>query len=245
MLQSSCRVPIMDSSPVFTPGGRREANPQQMRHAMKKILGTMCALLVASFAVQPLAAVAADKQKGGEKAEASAEDAELPAVPASLKDKKFVLPVKLNTKASVYFIYQSRSTCSICVAEAPEIVKIYRSMHGKDAELVMLNIDANKDVAAKWAKSSKMKFPIVAPGEAEGVPFPYTGPNPLPFMVAVDADGNKLGEANGGGVVAFLADWRKMVRDLKKEKKAKAKEEAKRLREEKKAADSADSEEES
>lgn len=209
-----------------------------MRHAMKKILGTMCVLLVASFAVQPLAAVAADKQKGDEKAESSAENAELPAVPASLKDKKFVLPVKLNTKASIYFIYKSRSTCSICVAEAPEIVKIYRSMHGKNAELVMLNIDANKDAATKWAKSSKMKFPIVVPGEGKGVPFPYTGPNPLPFMVAVDADGNKLGEANGSDVTAFLADWRKMVRDLKKEKKLQAKEEAKRAREQQKESDS-------
>lgn len=147
---------------------------------------------------------------------------ELPAVPASLQEKEFVVPVKLNTRAKVYFIYMSRSTCSICVHEAPKIVEIYKKMKGKAAELVMLNIDSNKDVALKWAKDAKMKFPIVAPGEGRGVPFPYAAGGLLPHMVAVDAEGNKLGEAGGGKVAAFLQDWKKIVRDYEKEARVSA-----------------------
>ena len=222
----------------------KNTNTHQVFHAMKEVVGSMCALLVVTFVALPPGAVAADK-KGEEKTEISAEDAELPKVPASLQDKKFLIPAKLNTKAKVYFIYKSRSTCSICVEEAPEIVKIYRSMHGKDAELVMLNIDSSKEDATKWAKSSKMKFPIVAPGDAKGVPFPYEGEGILPCMVAVDADGNKIGEANAGDVPVFLKDWRKMVRKLDKEKKAQAREEAKRNREAQKKSDSAGADDES
>lgn len=215
--------------------GRSPKNPKDMKNtnihwvfcAMKRVVDSMCVLLIVSFVVLPSSAVAVDK-KGEEKTGIATEDAELPKVPASLQDKEFLIPAKLNTKAKVYFIYKSRSTCGICVAEAPEIVKIYRSMHGKDAELVMLNIDSSKEAAIKWAKNSKMKFPIVAPGDARGIPFPYKGEGILPCMVAVDADGNKLGEANAGGVPAFLKDWRKMVRKLDKEEKAQAREEVKR-----------------
>ncbi len=198
---------------------------------MKRIITTIFLALCVGMFMQPFNAGAADTKKDSGDKNTETTEAELPKVPAVLKDKKFVLPAKFNTNAKVYFIYKSRSTCGICVAEAPAIVKAYQSMRGKDAELVMLNLDQNKDVAAKWAKSSKMKFPIVAPGDAAGVPFPYGGEGLLPIMVAVDADGNKLGEANASGVSAFVTDWRKLVRKLKKEEKAKAKEEAKKAKE--------------
>lgn len=204
---------------------------------MKRILTAMLALgLMGSFCM-PAAAKTdkADKPakaekavKKNKKAKAAAEDtADLPAVPASLADKEFVNGAKLNTKAKVYFIYKSRSTCGICVAEAPSIVGTYKGMKGKDAELVMLNIDASEEVAAKWAKDFKMKFPVVAPGDANGVPFPFGGGSTLPLMVAVDAEGNKLGEANGNEVASFLAGWKKIVKDYKKEEKKAALEAAK------------------
>lgn len=158
--------------------------------------------------------------RAAQKEDAKETEEELPMVPAALKDKEFLLPVKVNTKAKVYFIYQSRSICGICAAEAPAIVKIYKSMHGKGAELVMLNIDADKDAAVQWAKREKMKFPIVPPGGDKGIPFPYEGEGLLPCMVAVDADGNKLGEANAGKVPDFLKDWKKMVREVAKASKS-------------------------
>lgn len=158
-------------------------------------------------------------KKGKDEEQEPVDTSDLPAVPASLVNKKTVNGTKVNTKAKVYFLYQSRSTCGICVMECPAIVSAYKSMKGKEAELVMLNIDANADVAAKWAKSSKMKFPVLAPGNFADVPFPYTGEGLLPCMVAVDAEGNKLGQANGNGVAAFVSDWKKVLRDYKKEEK--------------------------
>ena len=157
-------------------------------------------------------------------AEEQAEE-QLATIPAALKGCKYVTKVRPKEDAKVYFIYQSRSTCGICVAEAPAIVATYKKMKGKGAELVMLNIDRDEKTAATWAKKSKMKFPIVAPSDMGNVPFPFTGGRTLPCMVAVDADGNKLGEANGSQVADFLAsNWKKYVRDIKKAEKKAARE---------------------
>ena len=212
-----------------------------MKH--KHIFSTLLALgLLVSFCMPAIAktdkvdkpAKAEKTAKKAKKAKAEEVDTtDMPAVPASLVNKEFVNGAKLNTKAKVYFIYQSRSACGICVMECPAIVDAYKGMKGKDAELVMLNIDQNKEIAAKWAKDSKMKFPVVAPHDANGVPFPYTGGGTLPCMVALDAEGNKLGEAGGKDVAAFVGDWKKIVRDYKKEEKKAAREAAK----EKKSAD--------
>ena len=160
----------------------------------------------------------------------SAEEAEeeLPSVPASLQGRQFVTKATPDTKAKVYFIYQSRYMCPVCVAEAPAIVAAYKKMKGKGAELVMLNVDADEETAAKWAKKAKMRFPIVSPTDRAGIPFPYTGSSKLPCMVAVDAHGNKLGEASGSQVAEFVAsNWKQYVKDIKKaeaaEKKTKKK----------------------
>lgn len=220
---------------------------------MKYYLPTLSALLGAFVALcsAPIALCQEDdeptppKKTRKAKDEAEEDSADLAAVPAALKDKKFVLPAKLNTKAKVYFIYMSRSTCGICVAEAPEIASAYKSMKGKKAEIVMLNLDTSKAAAEKWAKDQKMKFPIVAPGEKNGIPFPYTIENEsqslLPHMVAVDAEGNKLAQANGGDVAAFIKDWKKVVKNYEREEKkatAKAKREARKA-----GTDTADDEE--
>lgn len=143
----------------------------------------------------------------------------LPSVPASLKDKTFVNNAKLNTKAQVYFIYKSRSTCGICVAEAPAIVATHKQMQkAKAAEIVMLNIDVDSKAAAKWARKAKMHFPVVAPEDISGIDFPYSGAQTLPFVVALDPNGKKLGQANGQDVAKFIADWQKYVPDLDKKK---------------------------
>lgn len=211
-----------------------------MKH--KHIFSTLLALgLLVSFCMPAIAKTdKADKPAKAEKTVKKAkkgkaeevDTTDMPAVPASLVNKEFVNGAKLNTKAKVYFIYKSRTTCGICVRECPTIVAAYKGMKGKDAELVMLNIDASKDVAAKWAKDAKMKFPVVAPGDANGVPFSCSG-STLPLMVAMDADGNKLAEASGQEVGAFVSDWKKVVKDYKKEEKKAAREAAK----EKKAAE--------
>lgn len=150
------------------------------------------------------------------------ESEDLAAVPASIKDKKLLNKAKLNTKAKVYFIYQSRAACAICVSELPGIVDAYKRMKGKKAEIVMLNIgDEKKD--AKWVKDAKVAFPVVAPDQRDGIPFPYEAQSEedhtLPQMVAVDAEGNKLGQANGSNVADFVKDWKKVVKDYEKQER--------------------------
>ncbi len=145
---------------------------------------------------------------------------ELAAVPAALKDRRYVTKARPKLDAKVYFIYQSRYRCGICVAEAPAIVAAYKKMKGKGAELVMLNVDQDDKTAADWAKKAKMKFPIVSPTDRGDIPFPYTGGRTLPCMVAVDVYGNKLGEANGSNVAEFLqSNWKKYLKEIKKEEK--------------------------
>lgn len=181
------------------------------------MVGAFCAV-----SLSPAVVVAASAAT-----EASA-DAELPAVPASLQDRQYITKARPDTKAKVYFIYQSRYMCPTCVAEAPAIVAAYKKMKGKGAELVMLNVDADDETAAKWARKAKMRFPIVSPTDRRGIPFPYTGSSKLPCMVALDASGNKLGEASGAEVAEFLSsNWKNFVKDIKKaeaeEKKSKQK----------------------
>ena len=178
----------------------------------------MCLAALAGGALCPCAYAAKDKTE-----EVAAED--LPLVPASLVDRKYVTKTQPKLDAKVYFIYQSRYMCPNCVKEAPAIVAAYKKMKGKGAELVMLNVDADDETAAKWAKKAKMRFPIVSPTDRAGIPFPHTGKSSLPCMVALDAQGNKLGEASGLEVSAFLAsNWKQFVKDVKKAEKEAQKE---------------------
>lgn len=147
---------------------------------------------------------------------------ELPAVPAAILPKKLLNTAKLNTKAKVYFVYMSRHACAICVNELPGILDAYKRMKGKKAEIVMLNC-GNIEEDTKWVKNAKITFPVVAPGESEGIPFPYDGDSLLPFMVAMDPSGNKLGQANGPQVAAFVKGWKKIVKDYEKEERKAAK----------------------
>lgn len=192
---------------------------------MKILLNMLLVMGVIASGVAPAQDGTPNEPK---KVKKSGEDSaeQLPKVPAALKEKKFVNSAKLNTKAKVYFIYKSRYACAICVAEAPSIVDTYKKMKGKKVELVMLNIDADKATAEKWVKGAKMVFPVVAPGDAGGVPFPYEYSSPnagtLPQMVAVDAQGNKLGQANGSEVAEFLKTWKKILKEYEKNEKKEA-----------------------
>lgn len=152
---------------------------------------------------------------------------ELPKVPAAIlaAEADFATPAKVNTKAKVYFIFRAGYGCGrgYCVEEVPSIVKTYKNMKGKGAELTMINTDSDERWAAKWVKEEKMKFPVLAKSKGSGIPFPYDGPEALPHMVAVDADGNKLGQANGSGVSDFLKNWKQLVREVEKKEKEAAK----------------------
>lgn len=199
---------------------------------MKRLFATLPALLglFAALCAAPYALSQEDdeptppkKTRKAKNEEESASD--LPAVPAALKGKEYMVPAKLNTKAKVYFIYKSRFECGICVAELPGIVDAYKRMKGKKAELVMINIGMNKEDNIKWLKKSKVAFPVVAENQASDIPFPYEyGENSslLPNMVAVDAEGNKIDQANGSDVATFVKDWKKVVKQYEKAEKKSA-----------------------
>ena len=178
-----------------------------------------------------------------------AEEETLAAIPAILKEAKLVNKAKPNLKAKIYFVYQSRSTCGICVSEAPTLVKEYKKMKRKGCEMVMLNIDATPEKAAEWAKRSKMEFPVISPAVSMscGMPWEYEGRPLLPCMVAMTPDGKKLGEAGGPDVSEFVKDWKKLLNELRKEeakKRAAARKAEKKNKKKKKAADEAEPEEE-
>lgn len=177
---------------------------------MKKILMMIGA--VAMLATSPLMA---------QEAEADAAAA-LPAIPAALADVKYVTDARPKDKTVVYFLLRSHSKCGICVQLAPEFVKIHKKMRGKGAELILLNGDVNDEMAAEWAKSVKMTYPVVSPDEKGKVPFSFDfggqSVATLPFVVAVTADGEKLGQANGPGAAEYVAGWKKLVTEQKKAK---------------------------
>lgn len=197
------------------------------------LLSTFCVLPV-TMAKEPAKIskkAKPDKKSKKSKSEEEDDTAPCPSVPSAIREKKLVSSAKLDTKAKVYFIYQSRSTCGICVAEIPAILKSYEEMKGRGAEIVMLNIDKDLATAEAWVKKANITFPVVAPKDHQNIPFPYSwgeGTNLLPIMVALDAHGNKLGQANGGEVPNFLKSWRvlaagkennSIIHDILKEKK--------------------------
>ena len=165
-------------------------------------------------------------------------DTELAAVPRVLAKAQYVNKVKPNLKAKIYFVYQSRSACIICVKEAPTLVKEYKRMKRKGCEMVMLNIDKTPEDAEKWVKKAKMTFPVISPSISMscGMPWPYTGRPLLPCMVAMTPDGTKIGEASGPDVSGFVKSWRKLLRELEKEEAKQAAAEAREKAKAEKAA---------
>lgn len=191
---------------------------------MKGILTTILALgLFGTMCWMPTAYAKPDTDSAAE----DAADEELAKIPAALVGRDIINGAKLNTKAKVYFLYKSRSTCSICVSVCPAIVATYKKMKGK-AELVMLNTDETREDAVKWIRKSHVKYPVIAPADVKGVPFPFSGGSTMPRMVAVDADGNELGSASGEEVPSFLANnWKKFVSEQEKAAKKASKAAAK------------------
>ena len=175
-------------------------------------------LQILTFAALLGAAVLPCTYADTDTAEEQAEE-QLATIPAALKDRKYVTKVRPKEDAKVYFIYQSRSTCGICVSEAPTLVKEYKKMKRGGCEMVMLNVDATPKAAEQWVKKAKMTFPVMSPAMSmsSGIPWTYAGRPLLPCMIAVTPDGTKIAEAGGSDVSDFVKDWKKLLRDHEKE----------------------------
>lgn len=153
--------------------------------------------------------------------EEEAETKELARIPQILSQVELINKAKPNLDAKIYFVYQSRSTCGICVAEAPALVREYKRMKRQGCEMVMMNIDNNPEAAEKWVKKARMDFPVIHPSQSMscGMPWNYTGKGLLPCMVAMTPDGTKLGEASGQEVANFVKTWKTLLRDIEQEER--------------------------
>ncbi len=155
--------------------------------------------------------------------EEDAETKELARVPQALSEVKLINKAKPNLDAKIYFVFMSRSTCGICVAEAPALVREYNRMKRQGCEMVMLNQDHSVEAAEKWVRKAKMDFPVVHPSQNMDtdteIPWEYTGKALLPCMIAMTPDGTKLGEAGGQDVANFIKTWKTLLLDIKKEEK--------------------------
>lgn len=118
------------------------------------------------------------------------------------KDGKFV---KMDGKwnARYFILYYSASWCGPCRAALPHNLEVYRDKIAdrKDLEVVMCSMDHGLEGAQKWAVSNKMPWPVFLFGYLDNLSkecplIRQNYPGPIPAMVLVDANGNKI--ASGG-----------------------------------------------
>lgn len=153
-------------------------------------------------------------KKGKDEAAEEEEDAELSPVVAAIRSKQLVKPVKVDPKAKLFFVYLSRSTCGNCVIVLNRILPTYDIMKKNGVEFVMLNCDRDREAAEQWVNKANIPFPVVAPGEHGGIPFPFKGGSGiLPFVVAVDAQGNAIEQANSVDSSRLIQRWRELMPD--------------------------------
>lgn len=128
---------------------------------------------------------------------------------------------KVNAKAKVFYLLLASCQDEVCREYGAGLGKIYREMKGKEAELILLSKDAPSH-ALKWAKNCGLRCPILPAGKrSDKLPFPYTGEHLPPMLVALDAEGRKLAEANAERIILLLHDWKKLVHDIEREKERK------------------------
>lgn len=163
--------------------------------------------------------------------QADADDKKLAKIPAALKGAKYITDARPDTDAEVYYLLNSHSQCAFCVHHTPELIKLYKQMKGKGAELVLLNSDPTDEKARAWAEKAGMNYPVVAPAAAKKIPFTIDlssgPPPPPPLMIIVTPDGERIGQGGGPQTSMLLGQWKDYVKKAKNsEKRAKVDDEA-------------------
>ena len=140
----------------------------------------------------------------------------LPPVPAAIKSGD-LLRGRVDARAKVYFLFSASSRDDVCLVHGAELAKIYREMKGKGAELILLSKDTPAEVQ-RWAKKHGLRCPILPDAKRSAkLPFPYTGEHIPPYLVALDAHGRKMAEANHDRVLTMLREWHQLVADIQRE----------------------------
>ncbi len=110
---------------------------------------------------------------------------------------------KLTNKYTI--LYFTRSGCAPCRMGAPINVEAYHRLvaGNPDVEVVLCSVDRFMSMAEKWAKDTKMPWPILPMSEVPNVPLAVAvQPGLIPMMILVDEKGKKLAE--GGKIEEVL-----------------------------------------
>ncbi len=102
---------------------------------------------------------------------------------------------KLTNKYTI--LYFTRSGCAPCRMGAPHNVKAYHELvaNNPDIEVVLCSVDRFMSMAEKWAKDTRMPWPILPMPEVPKVPLAVAvQPGLIPMMILVDEKGKKLAE---------------------------------------------------
>ena len=140
------------------------------------------------------------------------------------KDGKFV---KMDGKwnARYFILYYSASWCGPCRASLPRNLEVYldKIAPRKDLEVVLCSMDHALEGAQKWAVSNKMPWPVFLFGYLDNLSkesplIRKNYPGPIPSLVLVDANGNKIASGSMDGLVRKVEE----LASAEKEKEATA-----------------------
>lgn len=139
-------------------------------------------------------------------------------VPAAIKSGD-LLQGRVDAKARVYYLLSASSKDEVMKEYGVGIAKLYQDMKGKGAELIWLSKEPEANVL-KWTKKVGLRCPVLPDGKrSDKLPFPYVGEHIPPYLVALDAEGRKLGEANHLRVLSLLSEWRQQLAEIEREEK--------------------------
>lgn len=139
-------------------------------------------------------------------------------VPAAIRSAD-LLQGRVNAKARVYYLLSGSSQNEVLRDYGAGIAKLYRQMKGNGAELVWLSKESPTSVL-KWTKKVGLRCPVLPESKrSEKLPFPYVGEHIPPYLVALDAEGRKLSEANHMGIISLLSEWRSLVAEIERKEK--------------------------
>lgn len=99
-----------------------------------------------------------------------------------------------DLKGMVVFLNLWASWCSPCIAEMPNIQKLYDKVDKSKVAFVMLSLDKDEDKARKFIEKKKHSFPVYF--LSEGLPEDLST-NSIPTTFVLDRNGNILTRHEG------------------------------------------------
>ncbi len=164
-------------------------------------------LLSAFVALSLLMAPAAYAQSSLPR-KAAVDKAELDYIAQELRKIKW-FNARPNLKADFYVFLKASSSNEKCLAELPNVAKVYEEMKEDGrVELLLISYDRNKSMAQRYLESINATFPTTL-YKTKGVA-DLTGVKEFgrgaPYFVVVRANGTP--EVCGGGVGGILSNWR-------------------------------------